>query len=278
ALDRLEVRGRDSAGLSILVRGHGLDLDSPAVRSQLDSRHDSVFTNGSVRVTGKGHLSFVYKAAAEIGELGDNTAAIRATIRSDTLLRRSFLDDAAEAVVIGHTRYASVGSVSEPNAHPVNSDEQDRAGDPYVAAVLNGDIENFADLKATAALRIAPEITTDAKVVPTLLSRRLAEGGDTISAFRETVARINGSDAIATSIDPAPDRVQIALRGGGQGLYVGLDEDLFIAATEQYGIVSEARRYLRLDGEIPTDPDDPISRGQIVELDAELAGTLEGVN
>ncbi len=33
ALDRLEVRGRDSAGLHLLVRGHGLDLDDAGVRA-----------------------------------------------------------------------------------------------------------------------------------------------------------------------------------------------------------------------------------------------------
>lgn len=277
ALDRLEVRGRDSAGLTVLVRGHGLDLDSPAIRSQLDARRDPLFTDLAVRVTAEGHLSFVYKAAAEIGELGDNTSAIRTAIRGDTLLRRSLLDEDAEAVVIGHTRYASVGSVSEPNAHPVDSEEVDRLGEPHVTAALNGDIENFADLKASAGLRIAPEITTDAKVIPTVLSRRFAEGGDRLDAFRETVRRFEGSAAIATSVSTAPDRVQIALRGSGQGLYVGLDEDLFIAATEQYGIVEEARRYLRLDGEVPAAPDDPSSRGQIVELDTALAGTLEGI-
>lgn len=32
ALDRLEVRGRDSAGLQVLVHGHGLDLADPAGR------------------------------------------------------------------------------------------------------------------------------------------------------------------------------------------------------------------------------------------------------
>ena len=32
AIDRLEVRGRDSAGLHLLVRHHGLDLDEPADR------------------------------------------------------------------------------------------------------------------------------------------------------------------------------------------------------------------------------------------------------
>jgi len=38
-----------------------------------------------VRTPG-GHLSFVYKAAAEIGELGDNTKALRAAITGDVLL------------------------------------------------------------------------------------------------------------------------------------------------------------------------------------------------
>ena len=38
AIDRLEVRGRDSAGLHLLVRDHGLDLDAPAVRAVLAER------------------------------------------------------------------------------------------------------------------------------------------------------------------------------------------------------------------------------------------------
>src|SRR6266540_2609213 len=35
ALDRLEVRGRDSAGLDVLVSGHGLDLEAPDVAGLL---------------------------------------------------------------------------------------------------------------------------------------------------------------------------------------------------------------------------------------------------
>ena len=80
AIDRLEVRGRDSAGLHVLVRNHGLDLDAPAVAERLGYRtSDPLFTHGSVR-TPDGHLGFVYKPAAEIGELGDNTATMRAAI------------------------------------------------------------------------------------------------------------------------------------------------------------------------------------------------------
>ena len=79
ALDRLEVRGRDSAGLHVLVENHGLDVTSLPERGRLD---DPLFTSMAVR-TPEGHLAFVYKAAAEIGELGDNTRSLRAAIRGD---------------------------------------------------------------------------------------------------------------------------------------------------------------------------------------------------
>ena len=82
AIDRLEVRGRDSAGLHVLLYDHGLDLDEPSVARLLDERHDPLFGSGAVRAA-DGELSFVYKAAAEIGELGDNTAVLRAAIRDD---------------------------------------------------------------------------------------------------------------------------------------------------------------------------------------------------
>ena len=83
ALDRLEVRGRDSAGLHVLITGHGIDFDLPANRRLLSERaSDELFTSLAMR-TPHGHLSLVYKVAAEIGELGDNTRVLRAAIRND---------------------------------------------------------------------------------------------------------------------------------------------------------------------------------------------------
>ena len=86
ALDRLEVRGRDSAGLTVLVRDHGLDLDEAGVAALLAPRiADRLFRSRAAR-TPEGHVAVVYKAAAEIGELGDNTRALRDAIRDDELL------------------------------------------------------------------------------------------------------------------------------------------------------------------------------------------------
>ncbi|MFP3900801.1 MAG: SIS domain-containing protein [Acidimicrobiia bacterium] len=278
ALDRLEVRGRDSAGLSVLVRGHGLDLEGPAVAGLLADRvDDPLFRSGAVRVV-DGCLSFVYKAAAEIGELGDNTRALREALRGDDLLRLALAGEESVAVVLGHTRWASVGIISQPNTHPLDSAELAGVPQPYVVGALNGDVDNFADLKAADGLDIAPEITTDAKIIPTMVARRLATGHDLTAAFRDTVAGFEGSVAIAAHTSVAPTALLLAQRGSGQALYVGLADDTYVVASEPYGVVEVTDRYLRLDGETPADPDDPEgSRGQIVVLDGERAGGLDGI-
>ena len=181
--------------------------------------------------------------------------------------------------MLGHTRWASVGIISQPNAHPLNSDEVDGVDGPYVAAALNGDVDNFADLKAADGLRIAAEITTDAKVIPTLVSRRALRGGvDLVEAFRRTVAastaRWPSGASTAEHARPAPagaagqrpGAVRRARRGpvprGQRALRRGRGGD----------------RYLRMDGETPADPDEPDRQpgpGHRAAT-ADGAGTLDG--
>ncbi|MDQ3544318.1 MAG: SIS domain-containing protein, partial [Actinomycetota bacterium] len=279
AIDRMEVRGRDSAGIHLFVWNHGLDVDDPAVAAAVHERsRDALFQNRSVRVVrqsgGGSVLSFVYKAAAEIGELGDNTAAMRAAVADDHLLRLALSDERAEVAVLGHTRWASVGIISEPNAHPVNSEEDELlpaevGRRDYVVGVLNGDVDNHADLKVANALRFPGPITTDAKVIPALMARHgEAAHDDLAEAFRRTVADFEGSVAIGAAAATAPGTVLLALKGSGQGVYIGLAEDCYIVASEPYGIVEETSRFVRLDGE---------SGGQLVALDSSEAGTIEGV-
>ena len=277
AIDRLEVRGRDSAGLHVLVHDHALDLDDPVIAAEIARRSgDPNFGTGSVRVV-DGVLSIVHKTAAEIGELGDNTAVIRQAFADDALLRAALANETARTLVLGHTRWASIGIISEPNAHPLNSELLDASG-PYVVGALNGDVDNFADLIAEEGVTITPSITTDAKVIPSLTSRRLGEGLESAEAFRRTVATFEGSVAIGACTAAAPDKLQLALRGSGQALYIGLAEDAYIVASEPYGVVEETAHYVRMDGETPGNPENPnASRGQIIELDGELAGTVEGM-
>lgn len=288
AIDRMEVRGRDSAGLNLLVWNHGLDVADPTIAAMIAARSgDPLLRNNSVRSvdgTAGNVLSFVYKAAAEIGELGDNTASMRASIAADDLLRLALAADDVQVAVLAHTRWASVGIISEPNAHPVNAEELAAADNPdgtggsgraaagmapYVVGVLNGDVDNHADLKVAHHLRFPGPITTDAKVIPAILGRHLTAGTtDVVDAFRRTVAEFDGSVAIGAAVADAPGTVLLALRGSGQGVYIGVAEDRFVVASEPYGVVEETDRYLRLDGE---------SGGQICALDAAAAGTLAGM-
>ena len=277
ALDRLEVRGRDSAGLHLLISGHGLDTGAPAVADAPERRGgDESFGSGSVRLV-DGVLSIVHKTAAEIGELGDNTAALRAAVGSDLLLAAALASEDARVLVLGHTRWASVGIISEANAHPLNSDLLGEHT-PYVIGAINGDVDNYTELLNTAGVQVPPAITTDSKTVPALMGRRMAQGLGSVEAFRRTVAECEGSMAVAACTAGSPDRLQLALRGSGQALYVGFADDAFIVASEPYGVVEETSRYLRMDGEaVASGGNSSTGRGQIVELDAGRAGLLEGV-
>src|SRR5947199_170320 len=81
--------GGGSAGLHVLAPGHGLALDHPTTAGVVAQRNaDPLCMAGSVPTPG-GALAFVYKTAAEIGELGDNTARLRAQIRDDELLHHA---------------------------------------------------------------------------------------------------------------------------------------------------------------------------------------------
>ncbi len=279
AIDRMEVRGRDSAGIHVFVWDHDLDVADSTIAAILADRHGGpLFLSGAVRAAGR-CLSFTYKAAAEIGELGDNTRAMRAAVRADDLLRRALTGSDARVAVLGHTRWASVGIISEPNAHPVNGDEIDghgarcgaagRCHPPFVVGVLNGDVDNHADLRAEHGLRFPGQISTDAKVIPALVARHSAAvGGDIFEAFRRTVSSFEGSVAIGVAAADEPGRLYLALNGSGQGVYIGIADDRYLVASEPYGVVEETDRFVRLDGE---------HGGQIVRLDADGAGTIEGI-
>jgi glucosamine--fructose-6-phosphate aminotransferase (isomerizing) len=133
---------------------------------------------------------------------------------------------------------------------------------------LNGDVDNHGDLRIEHQLAIPGPITTDAKVIPTITARHLGEGVELVDAFRRTVSTFEGSVAIGVMAANHPSTLLLALRGSGQGLYIGLGDDCYVVASEPYGVVEETIRYIRMDGE---------HGGEIVALDATLAGELAGI-
>ncbi|MCG8472040.1 MAG: SIS domain-containing protein [Desulfobacterales bacterium] len=288
AINRLEVRGRDSAGISVMLtftpetwQAIETHLVQEGLETQLGERlKGDTLLNNSLAI-GKGpfgtSLAFVYKRAAEIGSLGDNVSFLRQQVRNDLILRAVTTFPHTNLTVNSHTRWASVGAITDANCHPVDNRSTDsrlpRNGTLHVS--LNGDIDNHLQLKGAWEDRYAPfqkEITTDTKVIPMQIETYLKAGHDIEEAFRLSVCDFKGSHAITLQTDLAPGKLFLAQKGSGQALFVGLAPDHYIAVSEVYGFVEETSRYLKLDGEKTITGKDgkPVS-GQIMILDAAQA-------
>lgn len=270
AIDRLEVRGRDSAGIAILVSQTGRSHEQ--LEALLADRGDELFLSGTARAV-DGVAVFAYKASAEIGSLGDNTRRIREEIRNDEAFRDLVSAVDSRVAIVAHTRWASVGAISEANTHPIDSCEIDGELSPYLVSVLNGDVDNHDVLRQP--LRIPAAITSDTKVIPSLTARAMREGLDVETAFRSVVEQFLGSVAIGTACTQTPDSLYLAVCGGGQGCYIGLADHAFVVASEPYGLAEICREYVRVDGEATSEASGRI--GQTVVLSREGAGTLDGI-
>lgn len=258
ALGRLEVRGRDSAGLHVFVAVPQTGTDA-LVESAV--RHDALFRDRTV-VAVPGGLSFVYKTAVLIGRLGDNVARLRSSISSDDHLRSVLALPSARVTVVAHTRWASVGRISQANAHPVNNALTRRPGQPYVIAAFNGDVDNHAAILAVPHPEApAAEITTDARVIPFAMGGALATGTSSSGqAMAACLREFDGSMAIVTQDQQSPEGFTVGVKGSGQGLYLGLSESLPMVASEVYGLVGVTADYVRMDGRLlGTDATAPVA-------------------
>nr|MDT0662827.1 SIS domain-containing protein [Micromonospora sp. DSM 115978] len=267
AVDRLEVRGRDSAGVQVWITlGDG---DLAGLPATLRDRVDADYRHRAVRFF-RGGLSVVYKRASIIGRLGDNVAYLRESIAADVDLHAALALPSARVTVLAHTRWASVGRISEANAHPVDSGP---AGAGLATAVLNGDIDNHVELREKLRLPADPAgVSTDAKLIPVMLAAEVDAGVEPARALATCVRRYHGSFAIAAQTDAAPDRLLLAVKGSGQGLYVGFAAGCFLVASEVYGLVGWTDSYLRLDGTAGASGEE--AAGSVVALDRSGAGTL----
>ena len=324
-LDRLEVRGRDSAGLQISftlsdpgdfdricqdLQGRGLYETFLARINKGDLVNGSIefsdrLSNESSSVRGVS-LSFTYKTASIIGELGRNVRELRQAISRDRVFHAIAGSKAGFEVAFAHTRWASVGSITEENCHPVNNATLTELrqegpsiqsvpqnikqyplygqGNWRVNVVLNGDIDNYqalrralesADQSGSEAM-IAPELTTDTKIIPLQVEKYLLQGMDLAEAFRRAVYDFEGSHAIVMQSNVEPGKTYLALKGSGQSIYVGLCKDQYVLSSELYGLVEETPYFIKMDGEKPSPRSESVT-GQILILDQESPGGASGV-
>lgn len=174
--------------------------------------------------------------------------------------RVQLMEDAARekgisgGIGIGHTRWATHGGVTEPNAHP-------HISGGMIAVVHNGIIENFeSERKRLEDLGYCFESQTDTEVIAHSINHEYAQnGGRLFEAVQEAVKRFHGAYAIAVIAQDKPDELVVARMGCP--LLVALGDDEAFIASDVSAVIAFTRRVAYLeDGDIALLASDGIKR------------------
>jgi len=193
----------------------------------------------------EGLLRLEYRGydSAGIAVLNGSIRRVRSVGRVAEMQGKLVTEKLSGLVGIGHTRWATHGGVTEPNAHPHISMGE-------IAVVHNGIIENHEEHRANLKkLGYTFESQTDTEVIAHLIHHHFKQHGDLFRATRETVRQLVGAYAIAVVCLEAPDVVTGARMGCP--LLVGLGEGENFLASDVSAVLAITRRVIYLeDGDV----------------------------
>ncbi len=189
-LRRLEYRGYDSAGVTVLSDGGLVTRKTAGKIADLEA----VIGNGK----------------APLGTIG-----------------------------IAHTRWATHGSPTTDNAHPIS----DCSGD--FAVVHNGIVENAAVLRKELAARgHVFRSETDTEVIAHLIETAFTDSLE--QAVRAALQRIEGAYGLATMSSRDPGRIVVARHGSPLLLGIGENGEYFVA-SDAAAVLAHTRHVIYLD-------------------------------
>jgi glucosamine--fructose-6-phosphate aminotransferase (isomerizing) len=145
---------------------------------------------------------------------------------------------------IGHTRWATHGGVTEPNAHPHISAN-------LISVVHNGIIENFeSERSRLQAAGYVFESQTDTEVIAHSVHQQyVANGGDLFNAVQTACQQFHGAFAIGVIAEDQPNTMVVARMGCP--LLIGLGENETFIASDVSAVVAFTRQIMYLeDGDI----------------------------
>jgi glucosamine--fructose-6-phosphate aminotransferase (isomerizing) len=192
-----------------------------------------LLTEGLKRLEYRGYDS------AGIAVLNGGIQRVRRVGRVSEMEKAARAEDLKGIVGIAHTRWATHGGVTEPNAHPHVSMNE-------IAVVHNGIIENHDEQRARLkALGYTFESQTDTEVIAHLIHHYFKSGGELFSATRKAAADLRGAYAIGVVALADPETMTGARMGCP--LVVGLGDGENFLASDVSAVVSETRRVIYLD-------------------------------
>lgn len=192
-----------------------------------------VLLNGLEKLEYRGYDS---AGIATLNDDGLNVCKVKGRIA----VLRDKVDETVKATMgIGHTRWATHGVPNEENAHPHLS------ASGRFTLVHNGVIENYYELRDEYLNNVSLASETDTEVIVQLIEVLYRKYEDTAEAFRQTVALLKGSYAIAL-IDAA-DQETIYVAKNKSPLLVGLGDGFNVVASDAMATLKETKRYLEIN-------------------------------
>jgi glucosamine--fructose-6-phosphate aminotransferase (isomerizing) len=166
-----------------------------------------------------------------------------------TIGRVANLEDKLEEVggvrgTIGmcHTRWATHGGVTNPNAHPHTDDKSG------ICLIHNGIIENYASLKTYLEEKGHKfQSQTDTEVLAMLIGELYSpsEGVDLEAAVQAALREVTGAYGIVVMCDKEPDTLVAARKGSP--LMVGVGNGEYLVASDGSAIVSHTSQAFALE-------------------------------
>jgi glucosamine--fructose-6-phosphate aminotransferase (isomerizing) len=183
-----------------------------------------------------------YDSAGLAIQVTNGLEVVRSVGKLDNLSRALEGRNLPGTVGIGHTRWATHGRPSEPNAHPLV------AGD--VAVVHNGIIENHVALRRKLeADGVVFASDTDSEIVAHLVHRALETGLSLFDAVKVALENLQGTYGLAILTGRQPDRIVVAKNASP--LVIGLGEGETLCGSDIPALLAHTRQMLFLeDGEI----------------------------
>lgn len=178
---------------------------------------------------------------------GRSLGVTRSIGRIDALAGRLEEAPLSGSLGIGHTRWATHGPATEPNAHP------HLGGDGEIALVHNGVIENFQTLKNELVKKgYCFKSETDSEVIAHLLAENLKKSPKVngkpnvryLNAVQMTLASLRGTYGLAICFLDKPD-LMITARFGSP-LVIGVGQGEYFVSSDASPLVGRTDRIVYL--------------------------------
>ncbi|MCX6004581.1 MAG: glutamine--fructose-6-phosphate aminotransferase, partial [Chloroflexi bacterium] len=154
------------------------------------------------------------------------------------------LDSMPGHIGLGHTRWATHGGVTEPNAHPHCDCKK------QIAVIHNGIVDNYQELRKDL-LKCGHNFTseTDTEVIPHMIEDEIKKGRSLQEAVITIAPRLQGTYAFLAISTREPDLI-VGTRKGSP-LVIGLGDHTSFAASDSLALAGEINKLLILgEGEV----------------------------